>query len=1084
MALLRLRLFGTFEATCAGQVVGQFRSDKSRALLAYLAIEGDRPHQRDSLAALLWGEYGQQAARSSLRQTLSNLRQALAPLLEADPPLLRITPQSVALQGDSDAVWSDVQVLQALLARCQAHSHPTLAACATCQERLRAAADLYQGDFLPGLHLPDSPAFEEWRLLWQERLQQQAEQILAALVEASLARQAWETAQDYLRQQLRLTPWHEQAHRGLMELLARSGQRSQALAQYEICRQILRDELGVDPETETTALYEAIKAGKISPPAPRPPAAPSHNLPPATTPFFGYQAALADLEALFADGAYRLITLTGPGGIGKTRLALAAGQRALAHFAQGVWVVPLAGLVQESEATEEEARLATAVAHQIAAALHIPLSGTAVPQDTLFEALSGRRLLLLLDNLEQLLPAITPFLLDLLDRAPHVTLLVTSQSRLNCRAERVLPLIGLALPDPAADAASQRQSDSARFFVDRAARVYSSFDLAEADLPHVVAICRLLGGTPLGIELAASLTAHYTPAEIAEAIRHNLDLLADAPGLADMPPRQRSLQAVFDYTWALLRPPEQAVLAQTAVFPAEFSRAAALSITHASLGDLMALVDKSLLRPVQSGRYLMHGLVRQYAAAQLAGRAGEETAVAARFVHYFATFMQQRLGEMDGPQQIAAQQEVRQELDNVRQAWRLAGEAQDEAALSALAEPLGRFCDDQGYHQEGVELFTAVADLPGLSPECATRLRLWLGFFHYRLAHYPQSQALLTQALADEAGLTPPTRSFGHYVLGCLLLEWGQLEAAQRQLQTAAALAEAAQNSIAQANTFTSLGRLHELIGQYDQAREMLLRSLALKRQAGAPRPIANSLNNLALLLQRQGENEAARRHLQESLSIVEALGNQPDIGAALANLGMVEVSLRRYESAAALLRQALAIQEKMGNRARMAIALNNLGDVANQLGDYQAGIAYLQQSLAIKEEMGNRRGMTFSLVHLGHAYLALGQTEEARRCYWRTLALAQELEMPPLLLAGLVGWAQLTAQDGDVAEAVRLLQLPLRHPSSWQRVREEGEEVETAVLTTHPLPPDQLAAARADGQALDLATAVTRILTGDTHVP
>lgn len=265
-ARLELCLLGSFQATLDGAPLNGIRSDKTRALLAYLAVESGRAHNRGALSALLWGESSEAAARASLRSSLSNLRQRLIRQLTADgdKPILNITRHSVRFDIDLDTCWLDVAEFDALLNACHTHSHQELAHCPVCIARLEQAVELYQGDFLAGLALSDSPAFDEWRVIQQERYHQQMLIALEALAAHYVAIGNYAEAQEYVRRQLALEPWQEEAHRQLMHALALDGQRSAALAQYETCRRLLADELGVEPTAETEALYEEIRAGELA----------------------------------------------------------------------------------------------------------------------------------------------------------------------------------------------------------------------------------------------------------------------------------------------------------------------------------------------------------------------------------------------------------------------------------------------------------------------------------------------------------------------------------------------------------------------------------------------------------------------------------------------------------------------------------------------------------------------------------------------------------------------------------------------------------------------------------------------------
>lgn len=261
MAHLEITLLGTFQARLDGELLTGFRSDKTRALLAYLAVEAGRPHRRDWLAALLWGDYDDRSARRSLSSALANLRQLLVPL--ADPaqasPVLESDRYDIRLRSDVAAV--DVLAFRRLLAISEKHPHRSLVHCPPCIDRFTQAAGLYSGPFLPGLTFGDSPGFDEWQRTQQEDLHQQALQVFSTLAMHHLSEGAWSLAEQYARRQINLQPWHEEAHRQLMVILASAGQRNAALTQYDLCRTTLARELAVEPEEQTTALFNQIRAG-------------------------------------------------------------------------------------------------------------------------------------------------------------------------------------------------------------------------------------------------------------------------------------------------------------------------------------------------------------------------------------------------------------------------------------------------------------------------------------------------------------------------------------------------------------------------------------------------------------------------------------------------------------------------------------------------------------------------------------------------------------------------------------------------------------------------------------------------------
>jgi tetratricopeptide (TPR) repeat protein len=450
----------------------------------------------------------------------------------------------------------------------------------------REALSHYQGDFLRGLSLPNAALFEEWALVRREQLRGLALDGLSALAQASLAQGEYTQAIADLRRLLALDPWREAAHRALMRAWAAGGDRAAALAQFEQCRQTLADELGVEPAPATVLLYEQIKAGtyvagdiedrfSVSA-APTSRSSPHNNLPAETTPFVGRQAELAQIAERLAEPGCRLLTLFGPGGIGKTRLALQAARQAANTFTDGVCLVSL-------EAVETADHLPTA----IATALKIPLSGRREPRAQLLAYLLERELLLVLDNFEHLLPE-TELLTEILEHAAGVKLLVTSLAALNLYEEWVLAIEGL--PHPAeADVADLSGFEAVTLFRQRARQVQAAFDLAGNEA-GVLTICRLLQGMPLGIELAAASVRTRSPAQIARQIEADLSTLATS--LRNVPARQRSMVAVFDHAWRLLPAEERQLLRRLTLFRGGFTAAAAREVLGAAPPALAGLVSQ------------------------------------------------------------------------------------------------------------------------------------------------------------------------------------------------------------------------------------------------------------------------------------------------------------------------------------------------------------------------------------------------------------------------------------------------------------------------------------------------------------
>src|SRR5574341_1006538 len=312
---LRLTLFGGLQITRGETPLTGFVSGKAQALLCYLAVTG-RPHTRAELAGLLWGDMPESVAAGNLRKALSNLHQIAG-------SHLTITRQAIAFNRESPH-WLDVEIFQSRLQVAPPDQEP---------EQWRGAVALYHGDFLQGFYVRDAAAFEDWMLLERERLKDLALHSLQRLAAYYTTRRDYAVGLEYTGRLLSLEPWREEAHQQMMYLLAHSGQRSAALAQYETCRRVLRKEFGVEPMPETTALYERIREAAFAPP---------ENLPPAPTPIVGRETELAEIARLLDRSDCRLLSLVGMSGIGKTRLALEAAKAQIKNFLHGVFWVPLA----------------------------------------------------------------------------------------------------------------------------------------------------------------------------------------------------------------------------------------------------------------------------------------------------------------------------------------------------------------------------------------------------------------------------------------------------------------------------------------------------------------------------------------------------------------------------------------------------------------------------------------------------------------------------------------------------------------------------------------------------------------------
>lgn len=634
--LLAFKLLGKPHITQNGQPVSGFISAKAQGLLIYLAVTG-KPHTRATLASVFWGDGTDAQGAKNLRNALSNLNTLVgAHLLISREEISFDTAQPHTLDVDEFTHALSVD--------------PARGEAATLQR----AVELYQGDFLAGFYVKNALGFEEWALGRQAALKNMALQALHTLVTRHLEREEYAAGINYANRLLAIGPWHEETHRNLMKLLSRSGQRSAALAQYHICCQTLTAELGVEPLPETNALYARIKAATAPPP---------HNLPPPRTPFVGRAAELAELARFLRHPSAQLLTLTGPGGIGKTRLALQTAARAIDPsqndeqiFADGVF---FASLVHMADGSERQTLVSA-----LAEALRIEIQGPMHPQAQLLAFLRDKHMLLVLDNFEHLAADAGP-LAQLLRLAPGVKALVTSRVRLNLPEEILMEVKGLDFPT-SAQPADPDQFSALRLFVQNARRTLADFSPDNAEMAAAIRICQLVEGAPLGIELATSWMRALSCAEIAREIQASLDFLtASSPHVSQ---RHRSLRAVFDYSWGLLRPDEKSALGKLAVFRGGFEREAALKIAGASITMLAGLVDHSLLWRGSTGRYQIHEVVRQFAEEALRGQSAEDERTRNAHARYFAQWLLAHQTELKNAEP-GGSLAVEAERENIRAAW-------------------------------------------------------------------------------------------------------------------------------------------------------------------------------------------------------------------------------------------------------------------------------------------------------------------------------------------------------------------------------------------------------------------------------
>ena len=1059
--VLELWLLGRAQATLEGSPI-RIATRKSLALLVYLAVQGGT-HHRDAVASLLWPEQGQAQALASLRQALYTLRRSFPKdLLEGDRQTLGIT---------RDALWIDVWEFDSLIAAAsravpdEASKHDPVV--------LEQAAALYRGDFMHGFTLRDCPDFDEWQSLQAEAYRRKLKGVLRALVAGYADERKLERAIEHARTLLLLDPYDQAEHRRLMVLHALADHEDAAIRQHETLAKRLEDELGVQPDHETTELYEAIKRREVHLFLRRTPAgAPlsgvarlaaetlqdhesgalpaltprrRSNLPPQPAALVGRQRDLRDLGDLLANPAARLISIVAPGGMGKSRLALAVAERQMAEraFEDGVFFVPLASV-----------QAVTFLAQAVADAIDVKLLGSDDPERQLMRHVSGRSLLLVLDNFEHLLSG-GGLVSELLDNAPGLKVLVTSRERLHAQEEWLYQLWGMEVPAEALDADDMRKFSAIELFERCAMKANRQFDLGRNG-HDVVRICRHLQGMPLGIELAAAWVTTIPCKDIADEIEKDLGFLETrTPAATD---RQRSLKAVFEYAWSHASEAVRSTFQRLSVFRGGFTRQAAEQVAGASLPILASLADMALIRLRDSGRYDIHELLRQLTEAKLRLEPNAFEEAERAHARHCADVLAKLEPDLKGARQFEALEDIAADIDNLLTSWQWAIRHRDVATIDKLAMGFFLYCEMRGLAQLGNEVLERAIDALGDGDPMDDRtaatlakllvgqgiLRMRMGYDHSRLRrisdrglqplaiHDPHSyvyavhwlatglpyqgkhaeaEALLDRAetvarQADDAfsvALLLQTRGHNLYIAGKLL----EAEPVFERCLTAF---DACGDRKFKAVALNNASRTAVKMGCYDRAASLNAEGLAIRRMANDPLGAAASLIVLGRLKTRLGEYPLATHHLEQAASLMQQSNNYQYWWMLKLDQLQLDIELANHGRAHERFQQSGPNRGSLTDPYSEIQRLNGAAYLCYVQRDYVGARSLLASSLVTGDGLGHLHNEATAHHHLGFVELAEGNFGAARDNYQRSLDICRQTGAAPLALAILRGWSEIEA--------------------------------------------------------------------------
>ena len=945
--MLEINTFGGLTIKINGRLLTDLGSRKAEAILLYLAA-GNQTYNRSTLATLLWPDSAEDMALTSLRVALSKLRRHLTDYIEISRDAVRMKPGA--------KVYVDFVDLETKLAIGQ----------------VEQALPIYRGDFLQGFHIKDSSEFEDWQRVQQERFHRLVIEALHTAVDSAIVNRDYNRGQAFVQRLLALDPLDELAHRKCMLLYAQDGDRTRALGQYKQCQAALQAGLGVEPSPQTRSLYDQISRERL--PLRDVSLLPPLFLPSPQTSFIDREAELAQIIALISNPACRLLSLTGLGGIGKTRLAICAATQCHKNFSDGTYFVQMETVVSPNY-----------LLNAIANAIQFKIDTVATQLDAkyqLFDYLKRRSILLVMDGFEHLVTGAC-LLSELLDQAPRVKALLTTRQRLDLKGEWVFPVSGLPVPAET-DEEMPVETGALKLFIERAHQANYKFNPFEISRKPVSQICQLVDGIPLGIELAASWTPLLPLEDIANEIRSSLDFLSSS--WRDAAPKHHSLRASFDGSWMLLSEEMRETFSKLCIFEGSFDRQAAMQVASIDISHLSSLQDRSMLYRENTGRFSMHGLLRQYGLEKLQASPAALDDMQNQHCHYYIDYLTQRSKDLLGKGMFFAQDDVRQEMSNIRKAtdWAVL-HWNDDKVRQILNGLLAFYCIQAWY--EGKDYFNDIAQArkdAALSRGKST----WLDDPIYLCATTHQAFLLCNLGRIDESDR-----------LSKVCLE------PMRALGISGELSECIHN----------LGVNASFHGKYQQAMELLQEAIQMGHDTSHPfwPTYLLWLGHAYFLL---GEYERGLESLQKCYEIFDRSENLWGMAFAMSKMGLAADGLGEFQQAKRYHSQALVIFEKTGNQAGKGYALSRMSMSAYFMGQYAEAVKLAGDGYQIFQSLGHHWGICTSLCRLGFGYIGLEETAHARDCFRDALGQSRKYQMVPLSLYALAGMAAILVHCKDQA--------------------------------------------------------------------
>ena len=726
------------------------------------------------------------------------------------------------------------------------------------------------------------------------------------------------------------------------------------------------------------------------------------KLPVSPTPFVGREHEVSMITQQLLDPACRMLTLTGPGGIGKTRLAIEVGHQLKPQFSDGVVFISLAGV----ERVES-------IVPVIADSLGLIFSANAAPIAQVAAFLRKKNILLVVDNMEHLIEG-REMLGEILQGTKHIKIILTSREHLNLQWEWLFEIQGLPIPERISE--NIEHNSAVNLFVQRARQTSHDFSLKEDNAESVVRICQLVDGSPLALELAASWVRLLSCQEIAQELEHNLDILETSK--PDVPLRHRSIKSVFDHSWKLLKEEDRALLMKLSVFQGSFTREAAVAVADASLSGLSSLVNKSLLRHSNDReRYDLHELIRQYSFNKLHANPVEEAKTSEKHALYYANWLSELEDSLKSAKQTQTSKRIRSESSNWLASFHWVVENQRLEVLRKMSPCLNWYFEVHGYFDDALVIIKAALDKfislgapdqleSAIEKTTFASLLNQVGWFEFRKGNVEEGSALFSESLRIAQEYDDPE------ILFYIHVNWGYLS---------------------------------NLTGNFSEAKRLTSESLKYSEHL-TPWHIAVSYSVLGIAAYNLGNLAEAYQTLTKSMEIWQSVGDPRGQCYCYLHLALVTFALNEISETESILRESNQIAAANEDWWSYAFGLDILGMVSLSQGKNEDALAYFEQSKARMREIGDRFALLHIVVHIGQAYAALGSYGDAKQLFLEVYTEAHRAKWTPIILNVLVSFVKIEDQlpaETKLAVALSVLSHPGIDPilhNYGKRIRDENQ--------------------------------------------